>query len=115
MGKFLVFTNILIGLMLFSNLSSAAVAASTPCAVEESHLKANEPKEVVKELSRIKVTPECGGASLQDCKLQGEGAVAGAWTKHRIFMGEAAILGSNDLDGLMEQVSELRQMGYCQN
>jgi len=51
----------------------------------------------------------------QSCQLQGEGSVSGVWMKQRVVLGETPVFGANDLDTLMENVRELRQMGLCQD
>lgn len=49
----------------------------------------------------------------QHCDLASEGAVGGAWFKHRVLVDGVPVLGAADLGSIVEQVTFLRQIGVC--
>jgi len=68
--------------------------------------------EVITELKSLMKNENCADLG-KSCQLRGEGEVSGTWKKHRIFLDDAPIVGANDLDGLMDNVNELRTSGVC--
>lgn len=106
---------VLIGVATFRcHFSFAATIGSEACPVEKAVINGKRSSsQVVQQLKELIKTEACQGIG-KSCELRGEGEVAGVWKKHRLFFNEAAIIGANDLDGLMENVSELRSSGICQ-
>ncbi len=89
-----------------------AAAGSEDCPVEKAVSGKKSTSEVIVELKSLMKSENCADLS-KNCQLRGEGQVSGAWKKHRIFLDDAPVAGANDLDGLMENVNELRSSGVC--
>ena len=70
--------------------------------------------EIVAQLKELKNDESCKDLD-NTCELRGEGDVAGVWKKHRIFFNHSVIVGSNDMDGVLENFMELKASGVCQN
>lgn len=99
--------------MLLTSFSYAGINSSESCPLEKALIGKKSSSQVVEQLKELVKTQACQGLG-HTCKLRGEGEVSGVWKKHRLFFNESAILGANDLDGLMENVNELRSSGICQ-
>lgn len=60
---------------------------------------------------------EAHAATKQDakpvCSLMGEGVATAGWVKHRIFIGEEAVFGANDMNTVTTELKNLRHSGRC--
>lgn len=84
-----------------------------PCPMDEVAINKKSTTEIASKIKELEKIEACQGLD-KTCELRGEGDVAGVWKKHRIFFNNAAIIGSNDMDKLMENVEELQASGICQ-
>lgn len=92
--------------------STALANHNADCPIEKVVNSKKSSSELIIELKSLMKNKECSDLS-KSCQLRGEGEVSGAWKKHRIFLDNAPIVGANDLDGIMENVNELRSSGVC--
>ncbi|MEK6775195.1 MAG: hypothetical protein AABY64_14740 [Bdellovibrionota bacterium] len=117
MNKILIKSQLIPVLMLSIAMSTsfarADVAPKESCQVDALLNGKKSINEVVSQLKIMVKTENCKNLD-KVCELRGEGDVSGVWKQHRIFLNESPIMGSNNLDGLMENVNELRSSGICQ-
>ncbi len=117
MNKKLVKSQLIAVLVLLAAMSSSVARADIvrkeSCQVDALLNGKKSTNEVVSQLKILVKTEDCKNLD-KVCELRGEGDVSGVWKQHRIFLNESPIMGSNNLDGLMENVNELRSSGICQ-
>lgn len=50
---------------------------------------------------------------VQDCRLSSQGIVGGVWMKHRIRMDGEMVFGADDMATALNQLTDLRRLGFC--